>query len=190
MKIGEVYGNSNNRLLKSISTSGKSIFIDFKKQYDVYDENGQFTALFKYKKINIDCQTWLDVITNILMSPNPPSNTNCSWLITSNFGSYIILDFTFIEVNFYSWVILIELGNLISFIFLENSLRVDLISWKSMMVVVCILIWLLVWLEITVIKKFPFLETKCILNLKPFQQFPKEGSRLQLMKMVCRYLNR
>ena len=42
MKIGEVYGNSYNRLLKSISTSGKSIFIDFKKQYDVYDENGQF----------------------------------------------------------------------------------------------------------------------------------------------------
>ena len=102
MKIGEVYGNSNNRLLKSISTSGKSIFIDFKKQYDVYDENGQFAVLFKYKKINIDCQTWLDVNTNILMSPNPPSNTNCSWLITSNFGSYIILDFTFIEVNFYS----------------------------------------------------------------------------------------
>ena len=102
MKIGEVYGNANNRLLKSISTSGKSIFIDFKKQHYVYNENAQFAALFKYKKINIDCQTWLDVNTNILMSPNPPSNTNCSWLITSNFGSYIILDFTFIEVNFYS----------------------------------------------------------------------------------------
>ena len=34
MKIGEVYGNSNNKLLKSISSSGKSMFIDFKKQYE------------------------------------------------------------------------------------------------------------------------------------------------------------
>ena len=166
------------------------MFIDFKKQYEHSDENAKFIASINYKKINFDCQKWLDVKTNILMSPNHSNNTNCSWLITSNFGSYIILDFTFIEVNFYSWVILIELSNLISFIFLENSSRVDLISWKSMMVVVCILIWLLVWLEITVIKKFPFRETKCILNLKPFQQFPKEGSRLQFMKMVCRYLDR
>ena len=83
MKIGEVYGNANNRLLKSISTSGKSIFIDFKKQHYVYNENAQFAALFKYKKINIDCQTWLDVNTNILMSPNPPSNTNCTWFSRS-----------------------------------------------------------------------------------------------------------
>ena len=101
MKIGEVYGNSNNRLLKSISTSGKSIFIDFKKQHYVYNENAQFAALFKYKKINIDCQTWLDVKKNILMSPDHPNHTNCSWLITSDFGSYIILDFIFIEVNSY-----------------------------------------------------------------------------------------
>ena len=97
MKIGEVYGNSNYKLLKSISSSGKSMFIDFKKQ-----ENGaypKFMASIKYKKINFDCQTWLDVNTTILMSPNHPINTNCSWLITSKFGSYIILDFTFIEVN-------------------------------------------------------------------------------------------
>ena len=101
MKIGEVYGNSNNRLLKSISTSGKSIFIDFKKQFLKENENTKFTALIKYKKINFDCQTWLDVKKNILMSPDHPNHTNCTWLITSNFGSYIILDFTFIEVNSY-----------------------------------------------------------------------------------------
>ena len=104
MKIGEVYGNSNNKLLKSISSSGKSMFINFKKQYDDGndDENSNIMASIKYKKIRFDCQTWLDVEKNILKSPNHSSNTNCSWLITSNFGSYIILDFTFIEVNFYS----------------------------------------------------------------------------------------
>ena len=76
------------------------MFIDFKSQHNWWDENLKLTALIKYKKINYDCQTWLDVNTNILMSPNHPNNTNCSWLITSNFGSYIILNFKFIEVNF------------------------------------------------------------------------------------------
>ena len=99
MKIGEVYGNSNNKLLKSISSSGKSMFIDFKKQLEWHDENAKFIASINYKKINFDCQTWLDVEKNILMSPNNPKNTNCSWLITSNFGSYIILNFKFIQVN-------------------------------------------------------------------------------------------
>ena len=100
MKIGEAYGNSNNKLLKSISSSGKSIFIDFKKQFELYwNENAKFTASIKYKKINFDCQTFLDVKKNILMSPNHSNNTNCSWLITSNFGSYIMLSFKFIEVN-------------------------------------------------------------------------------------------
>ena len=99
MKIGEAYGNSNNKLLKSISSSGKSMFIDFKSQHNLWDENLKLTALIKYKKINYDCQTWLDVNTNILMSPNHPNNTNCNWLITANFGSYIILNFKFIEVN-------------------------------------------------------------------------------------------
>ena len=101
LKIGEVYGNSNNKLLKSISSSGKSIFIDFKKQFELWDENAKFTALIKYKKINFDCQTWLDVKENILMSPDHPINSNCSWLITSNFGTFIRLDFKFIEVDYY-----------------------------------------------------------------------------------------
>ena len=103
MKIGEVYGNSKHKLLKSISSSGKTMFIDFKKKqqkdYVLKNVNTTFTASIKYKKINFDCQTWLDVNKNILMFPNHPINTNCSWLITFNFGSYIILNFPFIEVN-------------------------------------------------------------------------------------------
>ena len=104
MKIGEVYGNSSNKLLKSISSSGKSIFIDFKISHDevMADDNLNFKALIKYKKINFDCQTWFNENKTILMSANHPINTNCSWLITSKFGSYIILNFIFIEVNSYS----------------------------------------------------------------------------------------
>ena len=99
MKIGEVYGNSNNKILKSISSSGKTMLIDFKSQFEWWDENLGFTALIKYNKINHDCQNWLDVNTNILKSSNHSNNTNCSWLITANFGYYIILNFKFIEVN-------------------------------------------------------------------------------------------
>ena len=102
LKIGEAYGNSNNKLLKSISSSGNSMFIDFKKQFHVGAV--EFKASIKYNKIMSDCQTLLDVKKNILMSPNNPNNTNCSWLITSNFGSYIILYFKFIDVNFLIWI--------------------------------------------------------------------------------------
>ena len=108
MKIGEVYGSSHNKLLKSISSSGKSIFINFINSVpnvlystDMYciQSNVKLTALIKYKKINDECQTWLNINTNILMSSNHPNNTKCSWLITANFGFYIILNFKFIEVN-------------------------------------------------------------------------------------------
>ena len=69
------------------------MFIDFKKQFPYTVE---FVASIKYNKINHDCQSWLD--SNILMSPNNP-NINCSWIITRKFGSYITLDFNFIEVK-------------------------------------------------------------------------------------------
>ena len=104
MQIGEVYGNSNNKLLKSISSSGQTLFIDFKKQYKFGNQNTEFEAFIKYSKIMSACQNWLDVKTNILMSPNHPINSNCSWLITSNFGTFIGLNFTFIEVNYYFWL--------------------------------------------------------------------------------------
>ena len=86
--------------MKSISSSGKSMFIDFKKQYEWWDEKSKFTTLIKYKKINSDCGTWLDLTKNMLMSPHHFNNTFCKWLITVNFGSYIILNFKFIEVIF------------------------------------------------------------------------------------------
>ena len=100
MKIGEVYGNSKNKLVKSISSSGKSLYIDYKKQFNpAGNAKNEFKVSIKYKKINFDCQTWLDIEKNILMSPNYPNNINCSWLITSKYRSYIILNFTFIEVH-------------------------------------------------------------------------------------------
>ena len=99
MLIGEVFGSPNHKIVKSISSTGKSIFIDFKKHqalYDAWEATVEFLAFIKYNKINPDCQSWLD--NNILISPNNP-NINCSWIITRKFGSYITLDFKFIEVK-------------------------------------------------------------------------------------------
>ena len=100
MKIEKVYGNLNNKYLKSISSSRNTLFLTFKKQSKHMDYGRtEFEAFIKYKRIMSACQHWLDVNTNILTSPNYPNFTNCSWLITSNFGSYIILNFKFIEVH-------------------------------------------------------------------------------------------
>ena len=94
MIISEVFGTTNHKVVKSISSSGKSMLIDFKKQSSW--GTVEFVAFIKYNKINPDCQSWLD--DNILASPNNP-NTNCNWIITREFGSYITLDFFFIEVK-------------------------------------------------------------------------------------------
>ena len=94
MLISEVFGTPNHKIVKSISSTGKSIFIDFKKQYPW--GSVEFLAFIKYNKINPDCQSWLN--NNILLSPNNP-NINCSWIITRKFWSYITLDFKFIEVK-------------------------------------------------------------------------------------------
>ena len=103
MLIGEVHGKSNNKLTKSISSSGKALFIDFKKQY--YVGTVEVLAAIKYKKMNSDCQTWIDLENNILMTPadlNAFNNSiNCNWLITTYLGSYITLKFTFIDVIFH-----------------------------------------------------------------------------------------
>ena len=93
IKINEVYGNSDNKLLKSISSSGKSMFIESKFQTSY--GHLEFKASIMYNNITSDCQTWLDMEKNILTSPNQ----SCSWLITANFRSHIILTFTFIEVS-------------------------------------------------------------------------------------------
>ena len=92
MKISEVYGID----LKSFSSSGKSMFISFKKNTGL--DYVEFSASIKYKEIMSYCQTWLNINKTILMSPNHPNNTNCSWLISTAYGSYIILNFTFVEV--------------------------------------------------------------------------------------------
>ena len=103
MLIGEVHGNSNHKLAKSISSSGKTLFIDFKKQYD-YGTVEVF-AVIKYKKMNSDCQTWIDLENNVLMTPadlnNYNNSINCNWLITAYFRSYITLKFMFIDVNLF-----------------------------------------------------------------------------------------
>ena len=85
------------------------MFIDFKKQY--YLGAVKVEASIKYNKIMSVCQIWLDVDRNSLMSPNHPNNINCSWLITSNFGSYIILNFKFIEVNSKTGVMFVYFSN-------------------------------------------------------------------------------
>ena len=94
MLISEVFGTPNHKVVKSISSSGKSIFIDFKKL--IVASVVEFAVSIKYNKINTGCQSWLD--ENILMSPNNPK-INCSWIITRKFGSYITLDFKFIVVK-------------------------------------------------------------------------------------------
>ena len=94
MLMGELFGTPNHKVVKSISSTGKSIFIDFKKPY--HYEPVKFLAFIKYNKNNPDCQSWLH--KNILTSPNNP-NISCSWIITRKYGSYITLNFKFIEVK-------------------------------------------------------------------------------------------
>ena len=84
------------------------MFIDFKKEQDLIESTVEFEALIIYKNIDFDCQTWLDSSITFLMSPSHPNIKNCSWLITSNYGSYINLNFTFFEVNS---MILVNLRN-------------------------------------------------------------------------------
>ena len=103
MLISEVFGTPNHKIVKSISSTGKSFFIDFKKQYPW--GSVEFLAFIKYNKINPDCQSWLN--NNILMSPNSP-NINCSWIITRKFGSYITLDFHIMEVKPIDFVVRIN----------------------------------------------------------------------------------
>ena len=94
MLIGELFGTPSNQVVKSISSSGKSMLIDFKKQVD-YGAI-EVVAFIKYNKITPPCQSCQD--KNTLISPNN-TNINCSWIITRKFGYYITLHFNFIEVK-------------------------------------------------------------------------------------------
>ena len=93
MLIGELFGTPNHNFMKSISSSEKYIFIDFKR---IHPSPVEFAASIKYNKNNPNCQSWLK--NNVLISPNHP-NLNCSWIITKTFGSFITLEFKFIEVK-------------------------------------------------------------------------------------------
>ena len=68
--------------------------------------------------------------------------------------------------------------------FVENSLRMDSIPWKFMMVAANIHIWFWAWQGLTEIKRFLVLETKCLLHLKPHQLLPKEDSKHQFLRTV------
>ena len=125
--IGEVFGTSDNKIIRSISSSGNSLFLKFKKRlsYSSYSySTAEFVAAIKYNKISTDCQSWLDLNNNILMSPNYPE-IDCGLLITKKFGSYITLEFSYIEVKLKN---IVKIILLIRFTFLGNSWKVDLIS--------------------------------------------------------------
>ena len=94
MAIGELFGTPNRNVTKSISSSGKYIFIKFSKT--TFSGVVDFVASINYNKINPDCQSWLE--NNIITSPNNP-NINCSWVITRKFRSYLTIEFKFIEVK-------------------------------------------------------------------------------------------
>ena len=104
MLIGEVFGTLKHKIIKSISSSEKSIYIELrekKREWVNWIGVVDFVASIKYNKINLDCKSWLD--TNMLLSPYHP-NINCSWLITRKSGSYITLDFIFMEVKYMNMI--------------------------------------------------------------------------------------
>ena len=89
------------------------IKIDFKKQKnEVYTLQGveviylivEVLVEIKYKKMNSDCQTWIDLENNVLTTPVDLNTYNnsfiCNWLINMHFGSYITLKFIYLDVIF------------------------------------------------------------------------------------------
>ena len=94
MVIGEFFGTPSHKLVKSIASSQKFIFVDFKRLQ--FHGIAEFVASIKNNKINPICKSWLD--SNLIISPINP-NINCSWVVTRKFGSYITLDFKYIEVS-------------------------------------------------------------------------------------------
>ena len=104
MKIGEIYGNSDNREWRSISSTSKMMYIEIKKVNDAINSAdkllpiAKLKALIKYNNIIPYCQNWLN--NNTLRSPDTNAmNFNCSWLLSAKFGSYIILYIDHIHVR-------------------------------------------------------------------------------------------
>ena len=100
MKIGEIYGTANNKVWKSISSSGM-MYIEFKRRKLKKLTGCGLNAIIKYNKFMSECQTWLDLEKNTLTTPEEyEKNSNCSWLLTSNIDFNIILYFNFLYVSF------------------------------------------------------------------------------------------
>ena len=106
MKIGEIYGNSDNREWRSISSTSKMMYIEIKKVYkpmnsaDAKLPIAKLKALIKYNNFIPYCQNWLNQTNNTLRSPDAnATNLNCSWLLSAKFGSYIILHIDHIHVS-------------------------------------------------------------------------------------------
>ena len=111
--IGDVYGDSNvacfhldaaycanNKLVKSISTSGRKMYLEFRRESIYKQQKAEVLALIKYNKFMPECQTWLDLTNKVLKSPNEYGyNFNCNWLLSYEIGSYIILRITHIDVS-------------------------------------------------------------------------------------------
>ena len=95
--IGQLFGTQNHKVVKSISSSRKFLYLKFQSKFNTY-ETVEFVASIKHNKINSYCKSWLDLTNNILMSPSH-ANINCSWLITRQYGTYITLEFSYIEVK-------------------------------------------------------------------------------------------
>ena len=95
--IGELFGTQNHKVVKSISSSRNFLYIKFQSKFNTY-ETVEFVASIKHNKINSYCKSWLDLTNNILMSPSH-ANINCSWLITRQYGTYVTLEFSYIEVK-------------------------------------------------------------------------------------------
>ena len=107
MLIGELSGSSGGyKAVKSISSSGKPIYLYlYLPEVETFQVNVNFVASIKYKKIHSDCQSWLDLDHDVLMSPNKP-NINCSWIITRKFGTYISVEFSYIEVKYINLLVI------------------------------------------------------------------------------------
>ena len=103
MQIGEAVGHEViHQTQKSVSSSGM-MFIQFMRSMRSYkhgDDVAKLEALIKYNTFMPECQTWLDLENNTLISPDKYGNNfNCSWLLSYNFGSYIKLTFDHIYVS-------------------------------------------------------------------------------------------
>ena len=94
MRLDKNYNNYNK---KTISSTGNEMLVHF-----VTDQEGTaqgFRAKFHYLPIEANCQAWLNMNSQYLMSPDYPT-IDCSWVISASMGSTISIQFETFEVYF------------------------------------------------------------------------------------------